>query len=309
MIIDPIRIGKHWHFEDGTVLPVVSGGSDAVTTDPPPPPAATEPPRGPNGQFVSPQAPASTPGAVTVGGQPVTTFTAEDIERARQQEKDKLYPTIQSLQERVETLAAAEEERQRLADEAEAARQRAEEAERQAEMSATERVTEVENRFAAQLAELQAERERDKALFEQEQRLANLRQYAQQQLAANAEQIMPALRDLVLDQMGNPVGVVQGTQEEVDRQVALAIQKSGEILASVQEAQAPAGFPQQVPPPQQYQGASITAPVHGPLDTQTGQQTITPEQIRDMPMSEYAAQRERLLGGASRQVSERGLYG
>src|SRR6478752_10520320 len=58
-------------------------------------------------------------------------FTAEDLEKARQQEKEKLYPRIDEMQAQLRQLAedreAAQTERQRLADEAEQARKAQEE--------------------------------------------------------------------------------------------------------------------------------------------------------------------------------------
>ena len=60
-------------------------------------------------------------------------FTEEDIERARQQEKDKLYPRLEEMEDAAQELQAEREaeqaERQRLADEAEQARRAKEEGE------------------------------------------------------------------------------------------------------------------------------------------------------------------------------------
>ena len=65
--------------------------------------------------------------------QPQGRFTEADIERARQQEKEKLYPRIEEMQGQLKELREAREaeaaERQRLAGEAEAARQAKEESE------------------------------------------------------------------------------------------------------------------------------------------------------------------------------------
>ena len=66
--------------------------------------------------------------------QPNVRFTEQDIERARQQEKEKLYPRIEEMSAQLKQLRRPnvrpkQAERQRLADEAEAARRAKEESE------------------------------------------------------------------------------------------------------------------------------------------------------------------------------------
>lgn len=55
-------------------------------------------------------------------------------------------------------------------------------------------------------------------------------------------------------------------------------------------------------------GSRITAPAAGPLDTQTGQRQFSPEEIRNMPLSEYQKYRDTLLGTGAAS-NGRGLFG
>lgn len=284
----PDRVGNFWHFSDGTVLPVVSGGSDTQTDAPAGEPAPLpDPPRTTTGQF-APRA--ATPEPVTVGGQPVRTFTEADIEAARTQERDKLYGTIDGLKGTVEELKAAQDERDRLAAEAQAEAERLAEEKRMAELDAKTAVAEVEEKFTRRLTELEERAERDRLLFEKEREFAELQQYRQQAMATRAADILPELLEYIDG----------STREDIDAALDRAAAKTDEILNNI------AGAGQATR--QQQRGANITAPPVGPMDTQTDYQSISSQEIADMSISEYAQRRQQLLGGASRHVSERGLY-
>lgn len=115
------------------------------------------------------------------------------LEKARKEEKDKLYPQLDefktSLKEVQEALRAEKEEKERIRKEAEETA----EAERQAKLSADDRQLEVLKRLEEQL---NAEREERKKLAEsldRKEREATLRAYRERAIAAAGEEIIPEL--------------------------------------------------------------------------------------------------------------------
>jgi hypothetical protein len=283
-----------WLCPDGRVIPVIAGASDAppVTEGAPQgePPAAQEPP-----------APASEPGitipieSVPPQDQPPVDpdriFTTADIEKARREEKDKLYSRIESMDAEVKRLR--EEREAREAAEAEARRQAEEEARRAAEeeMSVRELLQAKEQEWNSRLAEIEAQREEERRVFEMERQFQQLEQYRLQAIQANEDGIMPELRDLIT---GN-------TQEEIDASIALAMDKTARILANMTAAQ------QQVR--QTQRSASVTAPAAGPMENETNYQTLTADDIRNMDMDTYRQNREKILGALGSQNRSQGLYG
>lgn len=232
--------------------------------------------------------------------EPVKTFTAADIEKARQEEKDKLYKRLETfeqsaaevksikeqnakLQEQLESLSAAEQARQA---EREKAEQEAAEAKRlaeEAEMDAASRIQSVEERWkqqmeekdkqwSAQFQQLTEQRELDRAVIERERQLSARQGYIAQRMKEE-EDVIPDLWDLV---QGN-------TPEEIEQSISTLREKSAAILAATQESAPPTLFP----------GARVTAP---PVDNHSEQQVqLTPEQIRAMPLDQYAKYRDQLL--------------
>lgn len=241
--------------------------------------------------------PASTPPAPPT---PDTRFTAADIEKARQEEKDKVYGRVDDLttkfqeaQKEIEALrkareaeVAALEEKQRAAEEA--IQKKAEE-----EMSAKELIAKKEEEFNARLTLMQEEREQERIVFAKEQEFNQLRSYASSLVAAAVQnnEIAPELTDYV---SGN-------TKEEIDASLALAKQKTDAIVQGIQQAQVQARAA--------MKGVSATGySTTGPMDTNSGQQSYSPEDIRNMSMNDYAKIRDKLIPAAS-QGSNRGLYG
>jgi hypothetical protein len=98
-------------------------------------------------------------------------FSEEDIERARQQEKEKLYPRLEEMSTQLKQLTSEREaeqaERQRLANEAEEARRAKEEG----EMEVRDLLAKREASFQTQIEELKARYDTDRAIFERERSL------------------------------------------------------------------------------------------------------------------------------------------
>lgn len=230
------------------------------------------------------------------------------IEKARQQEKDKLYSTIEGLQQQVGATAeqvaqwqAEREEREKREQEAIAAAAAAEEEKRLAELSFSERLAEVQKAQDERFASLQDQLQQRDAVLAKERQFTELMQYRNAALenTDNPEgpgrglgpQILPQLRELVT---GN-------SREEIDASVSALAERSTSILQEVAQAQ---GVQRQ-----QARGVGVTAPPVGPLDNNSGYETVSAADIAAMDMPTYAANRGRLLGAASQQQQGRGMFG
>lgn len=242
-------------------------------------------------QTVTNQVPEPTP-TVTNNGQ---TFTAEDLNKVRETEKAKLYPEITRLKSELQTvqeqLSAREqfEAAERAALEAEAR------AKAEAEMDAKElllsKETEWETRFREQaeaIAKIENDRRMTEALLQQEQTSRELEAYRQSVLEANADNIIPQLKDFV---SGNTV-------DEINASVQTLVERSALIAEDVKQSQQAAR--------QQMPGARVTYPANGPLDNNTSNNSFTPEQVAQMTPAEYAKHRAALLGNSSKST---GMFG
>lgn len=248
-----------------------------------------------------------------VGTPPVQMFTQADLdaerERVRNEEKNKLYGTIEELKQQTATLLednktrqAAEEEAQRRAQEVAAAATRAAE---EQELTALQLVQKRQKEWEDQLAltqqswETQLQEERQsrleaQAILDKEREFNGLREYIQSQVQSNQETIAPELVDLI---QGN-------TREEVDASVARLVDKTNQILANLGQVSQQQQNPQAVPV------APGVRPTGGPanLDPMSQYQQLTPQQIAGMSMAEYAKNRSQLIGAAGSQQNK-GLYG
>jgi hypothetical protein len=221
-------------------------------------------------------------------------YTADDIAKAREQEKAKLYPQMEKMKEELASLKKEREEEasrraalvaERDAQEAAAAKAKAEE-----ELSAKELLIKKEQEFQALLEQERLEREKAFALLEQERKFQEVMNYRSQRIEEERENIVPELLDLI---DGN-------NAEEVEQSIAMLKDKSSRILSSAQQAMQSAR--------QQMAGARVTAPASGPLDNDTDQQISTPDSIREMSLADYAKNRAKLLGSAASNRGQ-GLFG
>lgn len=217
-------------------------------------------------------------------------YTEADLSRVRSQEKEKLYPQIESLKEELSSLKKErEEEASRKQAEADALAEQAKAAalaELDAKSYADTRLTELQE----QLERERQERERAFALLEREKSYADLQNYRQQMVEAERDQIVPELLDLI---NGN-------TREEVAASVEDLKARSAKILESVQFATQNAR--------KEMKGTSVTTPPAGPLETNMEQRQLTPQEIASMSMNDYAKYRDRIMSDSARGKS-RGLLG
>ena len=217
-------------------------------------------------------------------------YTDDDLAKVRSQEKEKLYPQIESLKEEILSIKKEKEEEAAL---------RAADAEAKAAQIRAEALAELDSKSYAdaRLAELQeqlererVERERAFALLEREKTYADLQSYRQQVIEQERDNIIPQLVDFI---QGN-------TREELTESVERLKERSASILESAQSAMQNAR--------KEMKGTSITTPPAGPLETNSEQRTLTAQEIAAMPMNEYAKIRDRIMSDSARGKS-RGLFG
>lgn len=220
-------------------------------------------------------------------------FTEEELEAARRQEKDKLYPKLSKMEEQLAQFEQERAERQRI--DAERAHQEAEERRlrEEAEMSAKDLLLKKEDEWKSQFnsaqaeweqkfSKLQEESEARAALLQRERDYQELVSYKNRRIAEEQENLYPDLIDMI---SGN-------TPEEIEASISLVAAKSSAILSSIQQV-----LPQQQ---QRPRGISPTGGTPmGPLDTNGEQQVLTLRDIQDMSMSEYEQHRARLMAAAS----------
>lgn len=238
-----------------------------------------------------------TPTAPEMSDTEVTSYSAEDLAKAREQEKAKLYPQMEKMKEELSSLKKAREEQ--VAKEAEreakrSAKKAEEEAKRkqkeEEELSVKDLLSKKEQEWQSQLEAERLEREKAFALLDMERKFQEVQNYRQSRLEQERDNIVPELIDLI---QGN-------SQDEIEQSIAMLKEKSASISSSVQQAMQAAR--------QQQVGARVTAPASGPLDNDSDQQIATPDSIRDMSLADYAKQRAKLLGSAASNRGQ-GLFG
>lgn len=247
-------------------------------------------------QHVEPPASTAPAPNPTAGGH---TFTAADMERARSEERDKLYGRLNTQGTKLNALeqqiAEWQAERQAAAEAQTAAQLAAEEAKRKTaeeEMDLRALLVTKEQEWTARMDSMQRDREQERALLQKDRELAQLQTHIQMRINQERENIAPELIDLVT---GN-------TPEEVESSIALMREKTNSILQGVNSAQTEITSQQRGVSATGYGGAD------GPLDQHLGSKTYTPEDLASMPMSEYAKLRGSLLGSKATGNGS-GLFG
>jgi hypothetical protein len=223
-------------------------------------------------------------------------FTADDLAKARAQEKEKLYPQVEKLKEELSLLKQREQEREleearrkeeRKKREAEAAKKKKEEEEAELEVRQLLQVKEQE--WQSQLEAERLEREKAFALLDQERRFQALMNYRSMRMEQERDNIIPELIDMV-----------QGNDEnEIEQSISALKEKSAKIFDSVAQA----GMQTR----KDMVGARVTVPASGPLDNDSEQRSFTPDSIKDMSLADYAKNRTKLLGQGNN--SGQGLFG
>jgi len=227
---------------------------------------------------------------------PNTNDVKEAIQKARAQEKAKLYPQMEKLQEELSLLRSKEQEREakdaerkaaRAAREAEATAEKKKQEE--AELEVRDLLAKKEKEWQTQLESERTEREKAFALLEREREFQELQQYRSQRLEAERESIIPELIDMIA---GN-------SKDEIEQSILRLKEKSAQIFESVSAAAQQSR--------KEMSGTRITAPASGPLDNDSEQRSYTPDSISNMSMADYAKNRAKLLGNTNNRGQ--GLFG
>lgn len=223
-------------------------------------------------------------------------FTEADLERARQQEKDKLYERLEKTNNQlnefkttVESLKAdkdardAELARQQKASEAEAKRLKDE------KLSVQELLEQQKAEFQLQQQRLREDMEVKLTIAAKEQERLQLKSYIQRRIneEVNATTIIPDL-----------VEYIDGTtEEEVEASITKAKEKTAAIVSAA-FGSAPPSLPM---------GTSPTGTPFSPLDNLSpNNRQLTAEQIAAMNMREYETYRSQR--GIDRAGNGRGLF-
>jgi hypothetical protein len=225
--------------------------------------------------------------------QPGRVFTEEDIVKARQQEKEKLYKRIEDADVRAKAMedqlavlaaereAAIKQAEERTKAEADIRRQReleelsAKELVARTEEEFKTRINQVEQEWQEKFQKMEQDRQAQEALLEKERYMQALESYRLRRMSEETDNIIPELRDFV---SGN-------NEEDIENSISTLRERSNAIIESIQQASQPG----------RLRGAPVTAPPIGPMDDQMEYQTFSAEDIRNMPMDQYKQMRDRLL--------------
>jgi DNA repair exonuclease SbcCD ATPase subunit len=228
-------------------------------------------------------------------------FTAEDIEKARREERDKLYGRISKADDRFKTLeeeigtlrdAAA----QRAAAEAQARQEAAEtlRIKQEEELSARELIQQREQEWQQRFTKFQEEQERARVMYEKDKEHLALKNYIERR----------AREEMAADNIGDElIDFITGNNpEEVEASIVLLREKTKRILDGIREGQQQvrAGMPG-------VQGTG-QPPLGTPLDNLSGQQNrqMSLEEIEAIPQSEWHKWRGTF--GLTGSGSDKGLY-
>lgn len=221
-------------------------------------------------------------------------FTAEQLEAARRQEKDKLYPKLTELEQKVSLFEQERSEALNAANAAAEAEAQARREREEAEMSAKEllavkedqwnkTLNSVQSEWEQKFNALQQESEARQALLEKEREYQELVSYKNRRLSEEADNIMPELIDLI---DGNTVA-------EIDLAISRVVEKSSAIVQNIQQS---------LPQPQQRPRSisTVGGVPNGPLENAQDQRVLTNDDIQSMSIAEYAQIRDRLLSPTAR---------
>lgn len=249
------------------------------------------------------QPPIASPAAFQHGASGEQMFTAAQLEAARAQEKDKLYAQIDQLkrgqQQANEALAAIQATKDAElaavqaaeAEKADVARKKAE-TEMSAKALLEQKLAETTQTWEQKFQAMEQERAQEKALLDKERAYQNLVSYRNDAITNAGDEIAPQFHDFIAGE----------TQEQIDAGIARAKAATESLTAQFQEVRR-----QEL---SQMRGVSTAgyAPL-GPMENNPGQQNLSPDDINNMSMAEFAKLRQQTGIGRAESRSNRGLFG
>lgn len=248
------------------------------------------------------QSPAPSPAAFQHGATGERMFTADQLEAARKQEKDKLYAQIEALQteqrKASEALTAIQKAKDdevaaaqaKEAEKANAARKKAED-EMSAKSLLEQKLAEAESTWQEKFARMEAERAQEKELLAKERSYQELVSYRNTALSTAGDEIAPQFHDFIQGE----------TREQIDAGIARAKAATESMMQQIVEAQR-----QQV---SQMRGVSTAGySAFSPQDANQGARQLSAADIQNMSLSDYAKIRAQTGAGRSDAGSNRGLF-
>jgi len=224
-------------------------------------------------------------------------FTADDLAKARAQEKAKLYPQIEKMQKELdiakalaEELAAKDIKREEERAAKKAEREAKQKDKEENELSFKELLSKKEQEFESRIESERLERERAFALLDTERKFQDLMNYRAQRIEEERDSIVPQLIDLVNG----------SSQEDIEQSIETLKAKSAGIMQDVQQATMNAK--------QSMAGTRITAPASGPLDNDSEHNPLTIDPSKGISMDDYIKNRHKYLGAAANNRGQ-GLFG
>lgn len=230
-----------------------------------------------------------TPPVQITGNSDPRMFTKEDLEKAREQEKSKVYKRLETMQETVARLEAEADERRKIDEDTRRAAAEAAEKERVEQLSVKDLLAEKEAQWRREQDELRQQIEAERALRERETQFAELMEARNQIIAQYSDRVAPELLDLIGGE----------TPEQIQQSAEDMAARTERILAQTAEAMQNAR--------QQMPTVRVTAPASG--DNSGANRQYSPDEIRGMSMADYAKHRASLLGGGAGGPRNRGLFG
>jgi len=253
-------------------------------------PEGEQPPPEPGTTITVPaQPPAQPPRQERTGGEPPQAFTAEDVERIRQEERARYsqeQTRADSLENELAAYRKAEEDRVKAEEKAQRDQARAQKKQEEEQMELRDLMARRDQEWEEKLETERREREKALAVLDQERRHASLQTYLAQRMAQDGDKIAEELRDLVA---GN-------TPEEIDNSIQLLIQKTDLIRNNVVDGLRKVNSTRPT--------VGVTAPPVGPMESSQATRTYTADELKAMTPEEYSSERENLLRAAS--LSRRG---
>ena len=249
------------------------------------------------------QSPAPSAVAFAHGANGERLFTEDDLKRVREQEKDKLYSKMETLESQwakaQESLKSIEEHRaQELAEatrkqqEKEQAAQLKKEEEMSAKQLLEQKLKETNDTWESRFAQLQTERETERAMIAKERAYNELVDYRNSRLAEESADIAPQFHPFISGE----------TKEQIDNAIAQAKLQTQSIVEEVAQARQ-----QQL---SQMRGVSTNGyAAMGPLEGQIGQKNYSNEDIANMPMLEWREVRQAVGIANSDAQRSRGILG
>ena len=224
-------------------------------------------------------------------------FTADDLAKARAQEKAKLYPQIEKMQKELdiakalaEELAAKDIKREEERAAKKAEREAKQKDKEENELSFKELLSKKEQEFESRIEAERLERERAFALLDTERKFQDLMNYRAHRIEEERDSIVPQLIDLVNG----------SSQEDIEQSIETLKAKSAGIMQDVQQATMNAK--------QSMAGTRITAPASGPLDNDSEHNPLTIDPSKGISMDDYIKNRHKYLGAAANNRGQ-GLFG